>query len=100
MPREDSLPSLILKILYPNISRVGDSQERYRIVHRGNYWTNALCTSPAVVGGSMLALRISQRTVATVGGLLFFGFSVSSYFYPPLQSMRFFRKWVLETLSK
>ncbi|EFH53619.1 hypothetical protein ARALYDRAFT_905602 [Arabidopsis lyrata subsp. lyrata] len=83
MPREDSLPSLILKILYPNISRVGDSQERYRIVH--NYWTNALCTSPAVVGGSMLALRISQRTVATVGGLLFFGFSVSSYFYPPLQ---------------
>ncbi|EFH41159.1 hypothetical protein ARALYDRAFT_919760 [Arabidopsis lyrata subsp. lyrata] len=93
MPREDSLPSLILKILYPNISRG-------TIVHRGNYWTNALCTSPAVVGGSMLALRISQRTVATVGGLLFFGFSVSSYFYPPLQSMRFFRKWVLETFCK
>ncbi|KAL1198000.1 GDT1-like protein 3 [Cardamine amara subsp. amara] len=45
---------------------------------------HTLCTSLAVVGGSMLASRISQRTVATVGGLLFLGFSVSSYFYPPL----------------
>ncbi|CAI9090900.1 OLC1v1025780C1 [Oldenlandia corymbosa var. corymbosa] len=43
-----------------------------------------ICTSVAVVGGSMLASKISQRTVATVGGLLFLGFSVSSYFYPPL----------------
>ncbi|KAG2325309.1 hypothetical protein Bca52824_008037 [Brassica carinata] len=45
---------------------------------------HTICTSLAVVGGSMLASRISQRTVATVGGLLFLGFSVSSYFYPPL----------------
>ncbi|XP_043698398.1 GDT1-like protein 4 isoform X1 [Telopea speciosissima] len=45
---------------------------------------HTICTSIAVVGGSMLASRISQRTVATVGGLLFLGFSVSSYFYPPL----------------
>ncbi|XP_010435506.1 PREDICTED: GDT1-like protein 3 [Camelina sativa] len=45
---------------------------------------HTMCTSLAVVGGSMLASRISQRTVATVGGLLFLGFSVSSYFYPPL----------------
>ncbi|CAE6200855.1 unnamed protein product [Arabidopsis arenosa] len=45
---------------------------------------HTVCTSLAVVGGSMLASRISQRTVATVGGLLFLGFSVSSYFYPPL----------------
>ncbi|XP_019160801.1 PREDICTED: GDT1-like protein 4 [Ipomoea nil] len=45
---------------------------------------HTVCTSLAVVGGSMLASKISQRTVATVGGLLFLGFSLSSYFYPPL----------------
>ncbi|XP_042491418.1 GDT1-like protein 4 isoform X1 [Macadamia integrifolia] len=45
---------------------------------------HTLCTSIAVVGGSMLASKISQRTVATVGGLLFLGFSLTSYFYPPL----------------
>ncbi|MCH98889.1 GDT1-like protein 3 [Trifolium medium] len=45
---------------------------------------HTICTSVAVVGGSMLASRISQRSVATVGGLLFLGFSLSSYFYPPL----------------
>lgn len=45
---------------------------------------HTICTSVAVVGGSMLASKISQRSVATVGGLLFLGFSLSSYFYPPL----------------
>ncbi|KAL2549221.1 GDT1-like protein 3 [Forsythia ovata] len=45
---------------------------------------HTICTSLAVMGGSMLASKISQRTVATVGGLLFLGFSLSSYFYPPL----------------
>lgn len=45
---------------------------------------HSICTSLAVVGGSMLASKISQRTVATIGGLLFLGFSLSSYFYPPL----------------
>ncbi|KAM0940945.1 putative Gdt1 family protein [Dioscorea sansibarensis] len=45
---------------------------------------HTICTSVAVVGGSMLASKISQGTVATIGGLLFLGFSVSSYFYPPL----------------
>ncbi|XP_076899329.1 GDT1-like protein 4 [Bidens hawaiensis] len=46
---------------------------------------HTICTSVAVIGGSILASKISQRTVATVGGLLFLGFCVSSYFYPPLQ---------------
>ncbi|KAK3229478.1 hypothetical protein Dsin_001359 [Dipteronia sinensis] len=45
---------------------------------------HTICTSVAVVGGSMLASKISQGTVATIGGLLFLGFSLSSYFYPPL----------------
>ncbi|KAH7432934.1 hypothetical protein KP509_07G046700 [Ceratopteris richardii] len=45
---------------------------------------HTICTSIAVVGGRLLALKISQRTVATVGGLLFLGFALSSYYYPPL----------------
>ncbi|KAK9141379.1 hypothetical protein Scep_011060 [Stephania cephalantha] len=45
---------------------------------------HTICTSIAVLGGSMLAAKISQRTVATIGGFLFLGFSISSYFYPPL----------------
>ncbi|KAK1281894.1 GDT1-like protein 4 [Acorus calamus] len=45
---------------------------------------HTICTSIAVVGGSMLASKISQGTVAMIGGLLFLGFSLSSYFYPPL----------------
>ncbi|XVF41537.1 hypothetical protein PTKIN_Ptkin01aG0287300 [Pterospermum kingtungense] len=45
---------------------------------------HTICTSLAVVGGSMLAAKISQSAVATIGGLLFLGFSLSSYFYPPL----------------
>jgi len=45
---------------------------------------HTICTSIAVVGGRLLALKISQRSVATVGGLLFLCFALSSYFYPPL----------------
>ncbi|CAN6447858.1 unnamed protein product [Victoria cruziana] len=45
---------------------------------------HTICTSLAVIGGSILASKISQGTVATIGGLLFLGFSLSSYFYPPL----------------
>ncbi|CAM6084836.1 unnamed protein product [Calypogeia fissa] len=45
---------------------------------------HTICTSVAVVGGRLLALRISQRTVATIGGLLFLCFALSSYIYPPL----------------
>ncbi|KAJ6858680.1 GDT1-like protein 4 isoform X2 [Populus alba x Populus x berolinensis] len=45
---------------------------------------HTICTSLAVVGGSILASKISQGTVATIGGLLFLCFSLSSYFYPPL----------------
>ncbi|KAG0559294.1 hypothetical protein M758_10G092900 [Ceratodon purpureus] len=45
---------------------------------------HTICTSVAVVGGRLLALKISQRTVATIGGFLFLCFAMSSYFYPPL----------------
>ncbi|XP_019051871.1 PREDICTED: GDT1-like protein 4 [Nelumbo nucifera] len=50
----------------------------------GATFGHTICTSLAVVGGSMLASKISQGTVATIGGLLFLGFSLSSFFYPPL----------------
>ncbi|CAK9227404.1 unnamed protein product [Sphagnum troendelagicum] len=45
---------------------------------------HTVCTSLAVVGGRLLALKISQRTVATVGGCLFMAFAMSSYFFPPV----------------
>ena len=35
-----------------------------------------LCTGTAVVGGQLLAMRISQRTVAVAGGVLFLLFAV------------------------
>eukprot|EP00897_Mesotaenium_endlicherianum_P010779 jgi/Mesen1/972/ME000012S00518 len=44
---------------------------------------HTICTSFAVVGGRLLALRISQRTVATVGGILFLLFAVHAYFVAP-----------------
>lgn len=40
---------------------------------------HAFCTGVAVVGGRMLAARISEKAVATVGGMLFFAFAVHSF---------------------
>ncbi|GJP39152.1 hypothetical protein CLOM_g1852 [Closterium sp. NIES-68] len=45
---------------------------------------HVVCTTIAVVGGRLLALRISQRTVAMMGGALFLIFAVHS-FYSPLE---------------
>jgi putative Ca2+/H+ antiporter (TMEM165/GDT1 family) len=44
---------------------------------------HALCTSIAVVGGRMLAARISERTVALVGGILFIAFALHSFCVGP-----------------
>ena len=41
---------------------------------------HAICTGFAVVGGRYLAMKISQRTVALVGAMTFFGFAIFSYF--------------------
>lgn len=41
---------------------------------------HAFCTALAVIGGRMLAARISERTVALVGGVLFLLFAVHSFF--------------------
>jgi len=44
---------------------------------------HAFCTGLAVIGGRMLAARISEKTVATVGGLLFVFFAVTSFLWGP-----------------
>ena len=42
---------------------------------------HAFCTGLAVVGGKIIALKISQRLVAVGGGLLFFVFAASALIY-------------------
>jgi len=44
---------------------------------------HAFCTGLAVLGGRMLAARISERTVAYVGGVLFFIFALHSFVVGP-----------------
>lgn len=44
---------------------------------------HGLCTGLAVIGGRMLAARISERTVATVGGILFLFFAIHSFVFGP-----------------
>lgn len=47
---------------------------------------HAFCTGVAVVGGRMLAARISEKAVATIGGCLFFAFAVHSFLFGPEHS--------------
>jgi len=41
---------------------------------------HSICTGIAVVGGALLARRISQRTVAVAGGTLFLIFAALNLF--------------------
>ncbi|GJN15658.1 hypothetical protein PR202_gb02593 [Eleusine coracana subsp. coracana] len=77
------LESFVLTFLAEWGDRTGNAQKRDRSCYRCNTGAHYLHIV-RMVGGSMLASRISQGTVATIGGLLFLGFSLSSYFYPPL----------------
>jgi len=45
---------------------------------------HAVCTGMAVIGGKLLASRISERMVALVGGILFLIFALHSFLYPEL----------------
>jgi putative Ca2+/H+ antiporter (TMEM165/GDT1 family) len=47
---------------------------------------HALCTGMAVVGGRMLAAKISEKSVAIVGGSLFIFFAITSFIWGPDQS--------------
>lgn len=44
---------------------------------------HAFCTGMAVIGGRMLAARISEKTVAIVGGVLFIFFAMTSFLWGP-----------------
>jgi putative Ca2+/H+ antiporter (TMEM165/GDT1 family) len=58
------------------------SKDPYGVI-AGGLIGHAFCTGLAVVGGRMLASRISEKTVATVGGFLFLAFAVHSFAYGP-----------------
>jgi putative Ca2+/H+ antiporter (TMEM165/GDT1 family) len=47
----------------------------------GGILGHAFCTGLAVIGGRIIALKISQRLVAVAGGLLFFVFAGSALVY-------------------
>jgi putative Ca2+/H+ antiporter (TMEM165/GDT1 family) len=49
----------------------------------GGLLGHALCTGLAVVGGKMLASRISERQVSIVGGILFLVFAAHSFYVGP-----------------
>jgi putative Ca2+/H+ antiporter (TMEM165/GDT1 family) len=49
----------------------------------GGILGHAVCTAIAVIGGRLLATRISERTVAYVGGVLFLTFAVHSFIVGP-----------------
>ncbi|RYG63837.1 TMEM165/GDT1 family protein [archaeon] len=51
--------------------------------YAGGLLGHAFCTGLAVLGGRMLAARISERTVAVIGGVLFLFFGVTSFLYGP-----------------
>lgn len=49
----------------------------------GGILGHALCTGLAVVGGRMIAQRISVRTVTIVGGVVFLLFAFSAFIISP-----------------
>ena len=44
---------------------------------------HALCTGLAVLGGRMIAQRISVRTVTIIGGFVFIAFALTALFLDP-----------------
>lgn len=52
-------------------------------VTAGGILGHSLCTGLAVIGGRILAARISERTVATTGGVLFLLFCGHSLLVGP-----------------
>ncbi|KAL5270716.1 hypothetical protein ACHWQZ_G001411 [Mnemiopsis leidyi] len=49
----------------------------------GGCFGHSLCTAGAVIGGRMIAQRISVRTVTLIGGVVFLMFAVSSLYRGP-----------------
>ncbi|VDD86630.1 unnamed protein product [Enterobius vermicularis] len=49
----------------------------------GGITGHALCTGIAVIGGKLIATRISVRTVTLIGGVVFIVFALSAFFINP-----------------
>lgn len=61
---------------------LASSQNPFGVVI-GGLAGHAFCTGMAVIGGRMLAARISEKTVAIIGGVLFLFFAVTSFLWGP-----------------
>lgn len=62
---------------------LASSRDLYGVI-AGGLLGHAFCTGVAVIGGRMLASRISEKSVAIVGGFLFLAFAVHSFVVGPL----------------
>jgi len=69
----------------PPLSPTQASKDPYGVTV-GGVIGHSLCTGLAVVGGRMLAARISEKTVATVGGATFLLFAVHAFLFPDAMS--------------
>lgn len=61
---------------------LASSQNPFGVVV-GGLAGHAFCTGMAVIGGRMLAARISEKTVAVIGGVLFLFFAMTSFLWGP-----------------
>jgi len=48
----------------------------------GGILGHSICTGMAVIGGKLLATRISERMVRLLGGILFLVFALHNFLYP------------------
>merc|ERR1712154_387416 len=75
------------------VSEIGDRSQITTIVlaaHKSPYGVvvgaslgHAICTAIAVVGGKMLASRISEKNVTLIGGFLFLVFAIETFVMGP-----------------
>lgn len=49
----------------------------------GSFIAHSMCTGLAVIGGTLLASRISERTVNLIGGVLFLCFAATGFYLGP-----------------
>jgi len=49
----------------------------------GGILGHCICTGLAVIGGRLVASKISVRTVTIVGGIVFIGFAIYAVLMPP-----------------
>eukprot|EP01083_Nonionella_stella_P263359 894715_1 len=89
-----NLSILIRSFVMTFISEIGDRSQITTIVlaaHKSPYGVvigaslgHAICTAIAVLGGKLLASRISEKNVTLIGGFLFLIFAVETFIIGPL----------------